>query len=1198
MSAEGQIWAKKRRAKGKKRWAEGSSVGFFGSVFCLLVFLFGGLVFAAEQAPKGQVDKAGPPRYRVFPLRYISAERGKEYLTQLGIGTASILPSPNTLLVTASAAELVKVGAVLELVDAEQQYVIKSICAVSEIKDLPSSERIASEVGDVSIGTFTGLSERGSKTRVIVDVHNGALMAIAPAKELEKITAAIGRAQNKKEIGVLQPIKPGESNEPNQPVQPSEPNQPTAPVRQAEPNQPSESKVKGTTPAKPQETSDFNEPSQQANEQRVKSDKPDELELLEKLTETKATIAEPNKGKTAASVAEPNKGKTVTGVTEPNEEKTIAVEPNKPTASADSEKVERPAGQPQESKEANKGKAAAEEVQPQVPAFTNAKLRAELVQPQAPQGQVSVEPQTEQEANETEEPNAPYGEPTVQSRSYEPEPLPIGEEELTLDLPEKLSIIDLLDLVGKYLKLDYMYDPAKVAGEVTLKLQGPIKVRELYPLTESVLKFRNFVMTRKGNLVTIVPAGEVLDIDPTLMYDEKGKVEYGDVIVTRLFNLRYIDTASAMALLTQMKLGANITEIKDAGTLIVTDYAYRMGRVEELLSIIDKPGAPKQFKSRQLKYTMAKTLAPKVKTLMEQLGAISITIAQPAAPPQPTPRGRRITPQPSPSPAPTPQSAKPTVYLDVDERTNRVLMIGFENELAVVDGLIDTLDVEQQDLRTLRMYDIQHVDAQEVRNKLQELGIISGGGAAPSGRAEAAKAAAPGAAPGAPPAAPSAATAGQGLVEEPQVVIIVSTNSLLVNATAEQHIQIAMIIGYADSETLEQAIPYEIYPLENQNPKDLAEVLQKLIQETVKDKEGKIQQVVKKQEDIEIVPDESTCSLIVYASRKNQEWIKKLIKTLDRRRPQVLIDVMLVGISEDDAFTYDLQLISKLPEMAAGGSMQKLGAGATALLSPFPFGTVKEATSILGDTGSGQGFYADRHIQALLTLMAKKGYGRVLARPKILVNDNEKGHIDTTKTIYIARSASTVYTTAAGVGTTTTAPISTSYTFDQFPSGIKLDITPHISEGSLLRLELKMSRSSQLPPAGTTADLPPGDKTEDNVETVVTVPDNSTIILGGIITLDQSKKNWKVPLLGDVPIVGGLFRKIADSSNQSKLYVFVKANILRPSEVEAGLAEDIKVMSEKNRAGFEKAENKFQTHQDFPGIKPKPIDPLNVLEAE
>jgi general secretion pathway protein D len=266
-----------------------------------------------------------------------------------------------------------------------------------------------------------------------------------------------------------------------------------------------------------------------------------------------------------------------------------------------------------------------------------------------------------------------------------------------------------------------------------------------------------------------------------------------------------------------------------------------------------------------------------------------------------------------------------------------------------------------------------------------------------------------------------------------------------------------------------------------------------------------------------------------------------------------------------------------------------------ALLPTFPFNTVKEVTSNPSDTGAFTGFYADRHIQALLTLMQKKDYGRVLARPKILVNDNEKGHIDTTKTIYIARSASTAYTTAAGAGGVT-APISTSYTFDQFPSGIKLDITPHISEGTLLRLELTMSRSSQLPPAGIAADTPPGDKTEDNVTTVVTVPDNSTIILGGIITLDQTKSNWKVPLLGDVPIVGGLFRKIEDSSNQSKLYIFVKANILRPSEG-TGL-EAIKVMSEKNRAAFEEAETAIQTYEELPAIKPQPINPPHVLDTE
>ncbi len=100
---------------------------------------------------------------------------------------------------------------------------------------------------------------------------------------------------------------------------------------------------------------------------------------------------------------------------------------------------------------------------------------------------------------------------------------------------------------------------------------------------------------------------------------------------------------------------------------------------------------------------MAETLAPKVKTLAEQLGTVSITIGAPAARPaaKPPARGRRA-PKPKPKAA-APAAAAPEVYLDADERTNRILMIGFEDQLAVVDGLIDALDVEKQDLRTLRL---------------------------------------------------------------------------------------------------------------------------------------------------------------------------------------------------------------------------------------------------------------------------------------------------------------------------------------------------------------------------------------------------------------------------------------------------------------------------------------------------------------
>jgi general secretion pathway protein D len=822
-------------------------------------------------------------------------------------------------------------------------------------------------------------------------------------------------------------------------------------------------------------------------------------------------------------------------------------------------------------------------------------------------------------------------EPSIADKPYELPPLVNGEEIVNLALAErqKLTIVEFLGMVGPYLGLDFMYEEKDVAQEVTIspngKFRGPIKVKDLYPLLEEVLKFKNLVMTRgKGNLVTIAPVANALDIDPALLYTDEAKIERGDGIVQRIFKLKHIDTTTAQDLLTGMKLTTSITAIPETKTLLLTGYAHRMERIRALLDIVDQPGEPRKFRFKQLQYTEAETLAPKLQNLAEQLGTISITVAATTESPvtptispkranetaaqyqarvrqaQQVAAARQRTTTRTPTTGQQPESTLPTVYLDADERTNRILMIGLDKQLDEVEELIGTLDVVQQDLRSLELYKINNVDAEQVKKQLEELGIISPSLTTSSYSSRLTTGAKPATTTTTPtatrtPTSSAINTMGEtteAVTGEPKVVIIEPINSLLVNATAEQHIKIAEIISYVDAETDKKEIPYKVYPLENQSPDHLADVLKPLIEETTVDKEGKVQSVRQKQEDqITIVPDPNTFSLIVSATKKNQEWIKNLIDQLDKRRPQVLMDVTLVEISEVDAFDYDLQLVSKFPRLEPGGEMEKLSALLAPQDSGFPAHRVTELNSILGDGLAGQGFYADTHIQALLTLMQKKGYGRVLAKPKILVNDNELGHIDTTNTIYVSRSSQAVTTTGEST-------LSTSYTFDEFPSGIKLDITPHISKGNLLRLEINMTRSSQTAPEGGIGqNEPPPNKSENNIQTIVTVPDKSTIILGGIITVEQTKNNWKVPLLGDIPIVGGLFRKVDNSSRHNRLYVFVKAEVLRPDETFAGLP-DLEKISERNRSAFEEYEDKFQNYQDWPGVKPKSMDPLKVLDAQ
>ena len=1096
---------------------------FFDKVLVLVSIV---IVLASVGLLAGAEEKAesGPERNIARVLRHISADQGKKYLTDLGLGTVSQLGKSNMLLVTGRQLELLKAKAVLSLVDSQLQYVVKTISAASGAEELPGNDVIAAELGDVSIGTFLDPPSTSEKTAVIIDIHNESVVALVPTDKAEKLAAAIEQLQRAKAAAA-----PGA----------------------ADPNQAPEAKAG----AKAAEADDIFD--------RLLDSIPDAMEVM---GGSKPPPAEPNT---------PAAGATTPQADEPNEP-SLEVKAREETV-VSAGKEPKPAATVTEAK----------------PAATEPP--AEKPTPKPATGPTTVErPRPEKIEKRPGE-----------RKAYTPKPAPDADDELMIELPEKLPITTLIELVGKYLHLDYMYDPAKIKGEVMIKIQKEgLKISELYPTLESVLKFKSFVMTRKDNLVLIVPKEEAWNIDPEIL-SEDGQVEQGDVIVTRFFTLEHISAESAKNLLTNMALGASITPIEETGTLIVAEYAFRMERIDRLLKSVDVPGQPKEFRYRVLTYTMAETLAPKVKTLAEQLGTISVSIAQ--APATTAAAASKARGRPTARPRPTtkrtttqPESDEQEVYLEADERTNRILMIGLPEQLELVDELIDSLDVEKQDLRALRLYDIQNVDAEEVMTKLFDLGIISSGPTT-TGTTSARRTTTTAKGQSTSTQRPSSSTALEAPTDEPQVVVVEATNSLLVNATAEQHVQIATIIGYVDQETLQVSIPYVIYALENQKPEELVAVLNQLIQESTKDQTGKIEKVVKKQEDIIIVGDEKSSSVIVYASKKNQEWVSKLIRELDKRRPQVLIDVTLVEVSKSDTFEYDLSAISSIPNlMNTSGLISPLmgiadSNGISNLVSKLTSSGRDRFIDFGSTPGSGGvGFYGDTHINALLKLMQTKDYGRILAKPKILVNDNEAGTIKTTDTVYVKRVSQTGRvgaTTSTGVGSDF---FNQSVQFDPYDAGITLEITPHISEGELLRLEVTLSRSDFKFSAGD--EEKPPNTTASDITTVVTVPDGSTIILGGMVKLNQGKGGSKIPIVGDIPIIGGLFRTINNTDTQNKLYVFVKAEILRPSDTLAGLP-DLNRISATNRIAFEEFERQFQEHEDWPGIKPDPMDPLKVLDA-
>ena len=981
-----------------------------------------------------------------------------------------------------------------------------------------------------------------------------------------------------------------------------------------------------------------------------------------------------------------------------------------------------------------------------------AELEAKVVEEKAPAAETAAEEEKPTAADPAQ--SKVQTADSVQTQPQIDSQLAEKELDTVIDLPQEVELESLVDLVGKQLGLNYMYDPIILKNQkVQLKLHGgKIKVKDTYALLESVLRFKGFIMTRRDELVTIMKQADIAKAEPVLRGADD-PIQPGDIVVSSMFELEHIDTASAQNMLKGMNLGTAFIPIAGTNTLVVTDFAYRMDRIQRVLDMIDVAGEEKEYEFRTLKYMKPSEIVPKLQELAKQLEGVSLQISTPAAAAAPKTRtvrtrdpktGRTITKQ-VPITTSTPAAAAKTpqadaVFIDTDDRTNRILMAGKADQITLINELIDALDVPQYDLktvreyiiqnveagevidvlnelalatvtvsaqktsstvagrtpatsrttptrtptprtptapkgaaggeqpyisvrpatnsllvnatqeqhsaielviahvdvvqkdqRTIRQYEIQYVDTQEIIETLTDLEIIapqttSTGSRSTSSRSSSRSTtsrspqqptkAGEGAAPLSLPSA-SGGSQKDITADQPQISVLETTNSLLVYATPRQHDAIALVIAHADRQLDTSSTPYVVYALENQDPLELAEVLTKLIQETVeqvkktstptsKIQTGGATQTANlptlEEQNIRVIPDEMSYSLIVYANKRNQQWISELIEELDEYRPQVLLDCTLVQISRDDEFQYSVDLLAKTyggSEFQPSSPVDDAAAwnigDAAYPIGDFSASRLADASSI---GGSFTGFFNSEMIQGLLTAMQKDGFGRVMSQPKILVNDNQEGEIKTENITSVAQQKSIVQP-GSDIGNTITT---TDVSFVEYTSGVTLKIKPHISKGDMLRLEIALNRTDfddsvkNVLVAGNLYPQPP-DLISADVTTIATVPDGTTIILGGLESVDQSKTQYKVPLLGDLPLIGTLFRNVDNKDQLSKLYVFVKANIIRPGDQAEGL-EDIRRVSKKYRDDFEEMETKFQDLQDFPGIKPPPMEPERVLEDD
>ncbi|MFT7676505.1 MAG: general secretion pathway protein D [Planctomycetota bacterium] len=402
---------------------------------------------------------------------------------------------------------------------------------------------------------------------------------------------------------------------------------------------------------------------------------------------------------------------------------------------------------------------------------------------------------------------------------------------------------------------------------------------------------------------------------------------------------------------------------------------------------------------------------------------------------------------------------------------------------------------------------------------------------------------------------------------ESKIMVDPRTNALIVMAMPESMPQIKELIAQLDVDVVERERSYHIYNLENVKAEDLAETLTEFLQETSRLEQattgqGNGQQRARggNSSEFVVVPDPETNSLLIAASRTRYEELRAMITRLDRRQDQVLIETALIELSGRDFLDIGVDLgLADVPGLGALGGFGVTNFGLSTL-EDMDLDGVPESLIPIRQSGITAGILSgdDFSLPVLLRLIEEKRNSNVLNVPSVLVNNNGSALVEA-----IEEQPTTTITANGGVSGQTQENFN-----DYVEAGISMRISPSISASRYLRLEVFLEVSNFL--GAVQGAIPPA-RTTRTIETTVNVPDGDTMVIGGIILDNHNKTRSQVPFLGDLPIIGGLFRRTSDTLDRTALYFFVTPHILHDADF-ADLAElsYIKKMEAADTIGLER----------------------------
>lgn len=307
-------------------------------------------------------------------------------------------------------------------------------------------------------------------------------------------------------------------------------------------------------------------------------------------------------------------------------------------------------------------------------------------------------------------------------------------------------------------------------------------------------------------------------------------------------------------------------------------------------------------------------------------------------------------------------------------------------------------------------------------------------------------------------------------------------------------------------------------------------------------------------ETVSISPHEPTNSVVITAQKDMLASLEKVIRELDIRRAQVQVEAIIVEIMEGDSVDFGVQWISEdggmvqynngnqvpIGSLAAGAYQARERPGTTTTritdggvevttTEPDEPGDISLLANLLGSVNGMMFGTIQNDWAAVVQAVTQDTRSNILATPSIVTVDNEEA------SFLVGQEVPTI--SGSTTGDNNDNPFQT---VDRTEIGIKLKVTPQINEGDAVQMTIEQEVSSL---SGATAVDVIINKRE--LKTTVMADDGETIVLGGLIDEDVQESVSKVPLLGDIPILGKLFSSTSTSKQKRNLMVFIRPTIVR-----------------------------------------------------